>query len=369
MLFGVGAFVNNTQLDPNTIFNKIINITNTTKFQDSMNIVLTIITAIGFVNVSFYTASGIFSWPIGLILSTSSISRRMNDVNDREMFLRMKVNQLQEKGRVNRLTPTEREQLFDAERELRELEREEAALTGYSNSMAFKLRKAIRPMQIIFGSLFGILSFILVVTLAMVNVDRILHGSGPKQGYVLLNPTYFNLLDYVCVKLNDLLFIGSMPILVITCFLAVATISGIRNLGLWFIFARLHRIKVGRTLPQALLYFCMTIMLAALAFNLVLYSMISQYVSFGKQNYRVDSGNGTWTVKECTMDNYQSDCILTRGSILLMRMMSQVWVFGAFFYWWSWAFVAVSIISIIAYLLRGRRQASHGIISEDEFED
>lgn len=369
MLLIFGALIHNPP-DPDMIFNKIIHIVNTTKFQDALNMVLAIITTAGFLNVSFYTASGLFSWPIGLLLGTSSLANRFNIVNDREVILRMRINNLQEKARVNRLTPREQEELAEVERELRDLEREETALSGYSSSMTYKLRCAIRPIQIIVGSLFGLLSIFLVVTLILVNIDRLLHGEGPKQGYILLHPVIFNPLEYVYTKLQDLVFIGQIPLLIVTCFLVVATISGIRNLGLWFMFARLHRIKVGRTPPQALLFFCITIMLAALSFNLILYSMTTQYVTFGNQHYQQIGVNKTITVKPCTLDDNQHDCILTRSSILLMSMMSQVWIFGAIFYWWSWAFVVVASLSLIAYLIRGRREATHGIITdEDEFED
>lgn len=370
LLLVFGALMKNGSADPNTIFNKIIHLAETTKVQDALNMVLTILTIGGFLNITFYTASGIFSWPIGLFLGTSSVANRFSAVNDRELILRMRINTLQEKSRVGQLTTREREQLIEAENDLRDVEREEIALSGYSGSLTYKLRKCIRPLQILVGSIFGILSIVLVVTLVMVNIDRILHGAGPKQGYILLKPLIFNPLDYVYTKAQNLLFIGPLPLLMVTCFLVVGTISGIRNLGLWLLFARLHRIKVGRTQPQALLFFCITIMLAALSFNLILYSMTTQYVTFGSQNFHRQGPNGTSTVEPCTLDNYHPDCILTRSSILLMRMMSQIWIFGAVFYWMSWAFVVVASISLIAFLVRGKREATHGLVSDDnEFED
>lgn len=369
MILVLGSFLKCAPNDPDQIFSKIIHLMDSTKFQNAINLVLTLITAAGFLNVSFYTASGIFSWPISLLLGTSSVANRFSQMNDREIVIRTQISVLQEKARVSRLSVREREQLAEAEADLRDLEREEAALSGYRSSLTYKMRRAIRPFQIIVGTIFGLLSILLVVTLILVNVDRILHGAGLKQGYVLLKPVIFNPLGYIYIKLQDLLFIGPMPLLIVTCFLVVATISGIRNLGLWFLFTRLHRIKVGRTQPQALLFFCITLMLAALSFNMIIYSMTTEYVTFGNQNFRVQV-NSTTVVKPCTLADYHQDCVLTRSSILLMRMMSQLWVFGAIFYWWNWAFVAVAWTSLVAYLVRGRRQAIHGIVTdENEFED
>lgn len=358
-----------SNLDPELIYNKILHLIQSSRFQDALTMVLTIMTTAGFLNVTFYTASGIFSWPIGLFLGTSSVASRVSDVADRETILRLRISNLQEKATQGRLTPTEREQLLQAEMDLRELEREESVLNGYSSSWTYKMRKAIRPIQMLFGILFGLLSIVLIVTLILANIDRILNGAGARQGYVLLTPKLFNPLEFVFRKLHDLIFIGPMPLLVVTCFLVVATISGMRNLGLWFIFTRVYHIKIGRTQPQALLFFCISIMLAALSFNLLLYSMTTEYVTFGNQNFK-SVVNGTATVKPCSLADHEEGCILTRSSILLMRMMSQLWIFGAIFYWWSWAFVAVGSLSMVAYLVRGRRSASHGMLSEhDEFED
>lgn len=365
----VGALMHSPGLDPSLIINKIFHLTETTKFQDAMTMILTLITAAGFLNVTFYTASGIFSWPIGLLLGTSSISNRFETVSDMETLLRMRIDALQTKSRLGQLTERERAQLFDAERELRDLEREETALSGYSNSLGYKLRCATRPIQISIGVLFGLLSTVLVVTLILSNIDRVLHGAGPKQGYLLLNPTLFNPIDFICTKAQDLILIGQAPLLLITSFLVVATISGIRNLGLWFLFARIHRVKINQTPPQALLFFCITMMLAALAFNITLYSMSSQYITFGNQNYRAIDINGTAIVKPCTLQDYNDNCVLTRSSILLIRMMSQIWIFGTAFYWLSWVFIAVGSVSFVAYLVRGKRRATHGLMSDDEFED
>ena len=370
LLLLVGALIHTEDVKPNTVFDKVIPTANVTRLQSAITMVLTVIITAGFINVTFYTASGIFSWPIGLILGTSSVSSRYDAVSDRSDLLRVRVNNLRDKARIDQLSQREQQQLDAAEEELRQLDREETVLFGYSASWSYKLRRAIRPIQIIIGLLFGALSLLLLATLIIVNIDRVLHSAGPKEGYILLKPQIFNPLEYVYTKTQNLIFIGPIPLLIVICFLVVATISGVRNLGLWFMFARLHHVKVARTPPQALLFFCITIMLAATAFNLILYSMTSQYITFGNQNHVLPGANGTMISMPCTIDNYHQDCILTRSSVILMRMMSQIWIFGAIFYWWSWAFVAIGSVSLLAYLKRGKRQAVHDIMTdEDEFEE
>lgn len=366
-LLVLGAVLHNKNPAPNTIFDKIAPLKDTTKFESSALMLLAAMVIAGFYNVVFYTASGIFSWPIGLIQGTSSIRARREDVNDRADLLRMRVNTLMEKSRISGLTADERNQMVRAENELRQLEREGGDLTNYSSSWSYKLRLAIRPIQIIVGVTTCLLSLLLLATLIIVNVDRIMHGAGAKQGYVLLEQNIFNPLEYIFIKLQDLTFVGPMPLLAITSFLAIATLSGVRNLGLRFILVRVYRIKKARTSPQALMYFCVTIMLATLAFNLLLYSMASQFITFGDQNF---IPRGTNTTKPCTLKDHDQQCIFTRSSILIMQIISNVWIFGTIFYWLSWVFVVVASVSLIAYIVRGKRRAAHEIVvDEDDFEE
>lgn len=366
-LLVLGVVFHNKNPAPNTIFDKIAPLKNMTKLEGAALMVLSVMMTTGFTNVVLYTASGLFSWPIGLILGTSSVSKRHGDLRDRCDLLRMRVSTLMERSRTNGLTNEEREQLARTEDELRQLDREEGSLAGYSSSWTYKLRSAIRPVQILVGSLTCSLSLVLLATLIIVNVDRILHGAGPKQGYVLLEQRIFNPLEFIFTKLQDMIFVGPLPLLVITSFLAVATVSGARNLGLWFVLVRVYRVKVARTHPQALLYFCATIMLAAVAFNLLLYSMASRFISFGSQNFIPQGSNAS---RPCSLAEHNDQCIFTRSSILIMQTISNVWIFGTMFYWLGWAFIVVATVSLIAYIIRGKRPATHEIVvEEDDFEE
>lgn len=350
------------------IMSKIAHLTETTKFQRCLHLVLGILSMAGIMNVAFYTASGLSTWPIGLLIGTTSVSQSLSNLNDREVLIRIRINNLREKARASRLSDSEQEQLREAENELAELEREGVVLSGYTDSWTYKLRKAIRPLQIVAGTLFGTLSMFLLVTLIIVNVDRIFHGAGAKQGYILLKPQTYNPLEYLYEKIESMILIGSMPLLLTTSYLVIATISGMRNLGLWFLVARVYNIKVGRTTPQALLFFCVSLMLAALSLNFFLFSITTQYVTYGNQYTR--QANGTAT--PCTLESYSNDsnCIPTRSSILIMSIISEYWYLGAAMYWWNWIFVVVSIVSLLACIIKGRRRATHGIVSDlDDFEE
>lgn len=371
ILISIGAFVPTIETQPNnyTSHEKPVFI-KFNRAQDAINLVLTSMTLAGFINVIFYTASGVVSWPISLILGVSNVSQRTNDITERELDLRLRISTLEEKARTSQLTTRERDALTRAQDEIRALEREEVALNEYSASWTYKARKLIRPIQIVSGLIFASLTLLIVVNLGIVNMDRFLHGAGPKQGYNLLKPTIFNPLQFIFTNVHDYIFIGPMPLLAINCFLVIATISGMRNLGLWFLISRVHKIGVKKTQPQAMLFFCVSMMLAVLAYNMLFYSLTPDYVTFGNQNYQ-SKGDNVTNILSCNLETVKSNvCIRTRSSILIVGMMSQIWVFGAIFYWMSWAFILISFISLIVYSVRGRREASHGLLTnEDYFED
>lgn len=371
VLIGIGAFVPTKQTISDNVPNNSITIS-FNQIQDAINMIMTFITFFGLINVVFYTASGIMSWPISFILGNARLSSRTGEISERELDLRLRISSLQEKSRVTQLSSHETDALNRAIDELRILEREESALNNYSDSWTYKLRKLIRPIQITFGVFVCLLSILIVANLSIVNVDRFMHGLGPKKGYILYEAVFLNPLEYIFINVHNLILLGPIPLLMINCLLVAATISGMRNLGLWFLVARIHKIRVGKTQPQAMLFFCTSLMLAVVAFNVLFYSLTPNYVTFGNQDHHLCQSNTTMinSINSIRSNQTSEKCIRTRTSILLMGMMSQVWVFGAIFFWMTWVFVAVSTISLIAYLIRGRREASHGLIDNpDDFED
>ncbi|XP_031671877.1 probable lysosomal cobalamin transporter isoform X2 [Oncorhynchus kisutch] len=85
------------------------------------------------------------------------------------------------------------------------------------------------------------------------------------------------------------------------------SMAGIRNMGIWFFWIRLYKIRPKRTRPQALLFLCMILLLIVLHTSFMIYSLAPQYVMYGSQNYLLQSpmppgNNTTWTTKTCDAD-------------------------------------------------------------------
>lgn len=130
--------------------------------------VLSILCAIGMVNLIFYTGFGVSSWPIGLIRGTSSARRQFEEIQNRNIVIQTRINALRDKQRItNRLNAREKRLLAKLEEEERNMKREEEIVDRHVNSWWYKLRTVIRPFEIGLGTVATILAFVLWISLLL----------------------------------------------------------------------------------------------------------------------------------------------------------------------------------------------------------
>ncbi|TRY63444.1 hypothetical protein TCAL_16605 [Tigriopus californicus] len=109
----------------------------------------------------------------------------------------------------------------------------------------------------------------------------------------------------------------------------------------------LYKIKSGQTKPQALVLMCMSLIFVLLALNVVMFSVVPDYTTYGSQYYRVNNTIGNVTteiMQRCNNIHAPADgCIMTRVAFLLMAYHTNIWFFGAIYYWMVWIFVVVIV--------------------------
>ncbi|CAG2122698.1 unnamed protein product, partial [Medioppia subpectinata] len=183
-----------------------------------------------------------------------------------------KINALRDRERIgNRLTPREKRQLVKLEENERIITREEQYLLTYRGSLFYKLRNLVRPLQIGLGLLAVILSLIVWISLLITNIDKAMHSLGMKMGYALPKPQIPNPIDIILVTFQRVFPLDYILILLMSLFFVLATMSGLKNLGIWFFFVRLYKIRVKKSSPQALLMLFGTLMLTTLGINILFY--------------------------------------------------------------------------------------------------
>jgi LMBR1 domain-containing protein 1 len=68
-------------------------------------------------------------------------------------------------------------------------------------------------------------------------------------------------------------------------FFILCSISGLRSLGITFFCLSVYKIRPGNTKPQALILMCFSMIFIVLAMNVVMFSVVPDYTTYGSQSY------------------------------------------------------------------------------------
>ncbi|KAI1297892.1 putative lysosomal cobalamin transporter [Halotydeus destructor] len=353
-------------------FEFLINDLGKNKGEDALSMVLSVLSVAGMVNLIFYTGVGIFSWPMGLIRGTKSVRSQIEEIHDQHLVNQSRINALREKERLHgRLSNRERRQLATLEDSERQVTREEQAVDEHRTTYWYRLRGIIRPVEITAGVVLGLLAVLIWLSLLLTNIDKAMNSLGMKMGYALPKRTLPNPIDIILVNCQKVFPLDYVMILIIVWFLVLCTMSGLRNLGIRILCVRMYKLKAKKTTPQGLLLTCVTLMLTVLAINVLLYCISPQYVTYGSQKFVPLNGTLPANVTDiaCDATAGPAECTMTTSSALLTRFFYKAWIFGAIYYWASWAFVGVSGVAFFYVILRKAKTVADGVNDADELEE
>ncbi|XP_059144900.1 probable lysosomal cobalamin transporter [Physella acuta] len=341
--------------------------------EDSLSFVISVFSLIGMLGIVSYTAYGMSALPMDLVKGTRNVkTEKLETVREREQ--RTQQREAIRKKYSNRANMSSRARRVD------ENLAEEERLIGkrarlLENSEKSWLRKCfllLRPFEIIFGVVFFLMAILVFVSLLLTNIDKTMHSLGYLSGYALPERHLPNPVDIVLVFSQQAFPVDYVMMVAIIAYFVLCSMSGIRNIGIWFLWIKMYKIRPRRTSPQGLLMFCMILMFIVLAINIVLYELTPQYSSFGSQHYVnvTGFGNSTSTViKQCTTEVSEDYCVITRMTLLLVRFFFKMWFFGAAYYWLTWVFLGTFLIGFIVAVIKKKRSAISGEVDEDDFEE
>ncbi|XP_054152892.1 probable lysosomal cobalamin transporter [Oppia nitens] len=338
--------------------------------EDALSMVLSILTSFGVLLLIVYTGFGMSSFPIGLIRGTKSARLEMERIQESHLTNQTRINGLRDKQRIgSKLTPRERRQLSKLEENERIITLEEQYLLTYRGSLFYKLRNLVRPLQIGIGFIAASLSLIVWISLLLTNIDKAMNSLGMKMGYALPKRSLPNPIDIILVAFQTVFPLDYILIILMALFFIMATMSGVKNLGIWFFFVRLYKIRINKSTPQALLLLFSTLMLSTLGMNILFYCISPQYVSWGSQHYIQTIANTTnHTISDCNSNTTRENCTMTRVSVLLVRFFYKVWFFGAFYYWSMWALIVISFLSALYVIIRPTKSVTEGLLDDEDLE-
>uniref|UniRef100_A0A8D0HIS7 Lysosomal cobalamin transport escort protein LMBD1 n=1 Tax=Sphenodon punctatus TaxID=8508 RepID=A0A8D0HIS7_SPHPU len=248
------------------------------------------LTLIGMVAAVTYTAYGMSALPLNLIKGTRNAAyERLENTEDIEE-VEQHVERIKSKCIDGRpLSTRDRRALQQLEERLRTLRRRDRHLEFVEKSCWMKFCGAMRPIKIIWGAFFILVALLFIISLFLSNLDKALHSAGINSGFIILGTNLTNPLNMLLPVLQTVFPLDYILITTIIMYFIFTSMAGIRNMGIWFFWIRLYKIRRGRTRPQALLFLCMILLLIVLHTSYMIYSLAPQYVMYGSQKYLIQS--------------------------------------------------------------------------------
>ncbi|NXW37365.1 LMBD1 protein, partial [Phaetusa simplex] len=322
--------------------------------------------------VNFSMAYGMSALPLNLIKGTTSAAyERLENTEDIEE-VEQHLLRIKSKCRDGRpLSSRDRRTVQQLEERLRTLRRRERHLESIEKSWWTKFCEAIRPLKIVWGVFFIIVALLFTVSLFLSNLDKALHSAGFDSGFIILGTNLTNPLNMLLPVLQTVFPLDYILITTIVMYFIFTSMAGIRNMGIWFFWIRLYKIRRGKTRPQALLFLCMILLLIVLHTSYMIYSLAPQYVMYGSQKYLVQCYDiltniivqFIFKLLYFLLFAYLLDqCIVTRTYLFLHKF----WFFSAAYYFGNWAFIAVFLIGLIVSCCKGKKSVIEGEVDEDD---
>uniref|UniRef100_A0A3Q2VGN8 Lysosomal cobalamin transport escort protein LMBD1 n=1 Tax=Haplochromis burtoni TaxID=8153 RepID=A0A3Q2VGN8_HAPBU len=268
------------------------------------------------------------------------------------------------------LSSRDRNNLQELEGKLQVLRRRGRHLEIAERNCCTKVGSALRPFKILLGIFFILVALLFTIALFISNLDKALHSAGISSGFIIFGTNLTNPLNELLLALQPVFPLDYILITVITVYFVLTSMAGIRNMGIWFFWIRLYKIRPKKTRPQALLFLCMILLLIVLHTSYMIYSLAPQYVMYGSQKYLVQmpspgptSGNTTInTSRICDADAPEDQCTVTRSYLFLHKF----WFFSTIYYFGNWAFIGAFLIGLVVSCCRGKKSVIEGEVEADD---
>lgn len=373
----IGAYVPYSSVPGNSTtwdkFEHVIVDLDKSRIQDALFLVLFVLTTFGMIFMIFYTGMGLSCFPVGLVRGSRKPEDEQSSVREKKFKVQTKISALMEKKQSGKkLSSREQRTLVDLQEEERLMTEQENYLERSQNTRVVfrKLRPMFRVLNIVVGVVGILFGFFLWLSLLLTNIDKLLNSHGYHTGYILKERFLPNPFDFVMVQAQKVFPLDYILFFVIVAFLVVCTVSAIRYFGVWCLCVRMYKIRPHRTQPQGLIILCVILMYTVLAMNILLFSLSPQYTTYGSQHYQVvNETTHTVEVKPCNTEETFDNCVVTRGSFMIMRFFYKAWIFGVAYYWMTWAFLAATVLGFFIAVFRSKHSFLNERFDHDDLEE
>ncbi|PNS20444.1 hypothetical protein CAC42_5894 [Sphaceloma murrayae] len=356
-----------------------------------------VLITIGTLLYCVYTAPGLALLPLTLIKTAPRVSAPTLAANTSSELAQNRERQRQlearGEGREGGLEARDRRELQSLIREERTLVRRErlaAEATGEGQHWTIKVWNKIcaifRPITLLGGILLIFVVLIVWTSMLITSIDKIKNSPcGRSCGYVLGHTKIFQPINRLLLESSKVFPIDYVIFLLLTLLFFTASIIGIANIGIRFLWLTLFRIRKGHTSPQALLMATVLLTLTTLATNYALAIIVApSYATFGAQTFcdrpshfpdeAPDCSAHRTAVRLCreASDHPLASRICTPSVIsqFLNRASSNFPFFGLVDFWAQFAFMGVFAIVFVVMLIKtpklDERQLDDDLVEEEE---
>ncbi|CAF0799568.1 unnamed protein product [Rotaria sordida] len=354
----------------------LINHFDSSRIEDSISFSIFTLSIIGFFLLTVYTGYGSIACPLFLIRGKRSAQLQHQTIQEQLADIQNQIKILRDRyPRRVKMPSRERHKLEELEQKEAVLSRNEESIKIVRRSLFFKCRFIYRPVQIILGVLLFLFALLIFISLLLSNINKCIHFVSIKHIFAQGNKTLPNPIDIIITWTGKFYPVSYIVLSLLLIYIIVTSLFGLQQLGIWYFWVRMYRFSRGRTKPQAILMLSSLMMFIVVAINAFVYLLIPQYSIYGDQYYASVVNNATVIVQPCTQYVTTDQCEMTVMGRIILRFFYKVWFFGAVYFFLSWLFLIVFLISCIMKIIRNRESniqeytVESLLENEDETED
>ncbi|KAI8088321.1 putative lysosomal cobalamin transporter [Thamnidium elegans] len=310
-----------------------------------------------------YTAPGLSILPFNLIKGKSKIDAEYDEIHHRLALVRERQQLIENKysGSDEALNAHDYRTLENLNDEERILVRRLNGIEQDKTNFFQRFIKLFKPFKVLIGLILIICTILMMVSIFMTIVDKLSFSvCGRKCGYIISQTRLFNPVNLIFVQLQKLFPLDYVFMVGIVIYFLLATMMGIIQIGVRFLWVTLYRIKKGSTAPQGLLFSAILLTFGLLALNYSITSVVAPgYAHYGSQVYCNHTERGS---RDCSVavdmivpcDIYAplEICTPTVSSTLIDRITLNTPIFGFIFYYSQWAFLVTFTFGFLISLFK-----------------
>ncbi|KAI8078166.1 uncharacterized protein B0P05DRAFT_542805 [Gilbertella persicaria] len=327
-----------------------------------------------------YTAPGLSLIPFYLIKGKRKIDAEDEDVHRRLHSIREQQRQIEHKyaGSNEALSAHDYRTLENLNDEERILMRRLNGIEEDKMDFLQRVLKCFRPFQVFIGLILIVFILLISFSMLMTTIDKIFFSvCGRRCGFIISQTILFNPINFIFVHLQKLFPLDYIIMICIVVYFFLATMTGMIQMGVRFLWVTLYRIKKRSTKPQALLFSSLVLTFGLFAVNYSMTSVVAPgYAHFGSQVYcnhteggRRDCSYEIDQIVPCDIYAPIEICTPTVSSTLIDRITLNTPLFGLILYYSQWAFLISFMFGFIIALFKSPYYYSEHVFEEEIVED